>query len=149
MIQSSKALYWMYALRLIDKTVVIQWADALIEKNIINDDLFFLSTCGNSDVNEVMAALKSINIRDDMKMADLIDGLIDYYSKAEEAEINNTALLLDFALIYDLDDECIRDLQWLEDEICLIRDGVISGRDNLKKYILDNLRNLKSAHGVS
>ena len=139
----------MYALRLIDKTVVIQWADALIEKNIINDDLFFLSTCGNSDVNEVMAALKSINIRDDMKMADLIDGLIDYYSKAEEAEINNTALLLDFALIYDLDDECIRDLQWLEDEICLIRDGVISGRDNLKKYILDNLRNLKSAHGVS
>jgi hypothetical protein len=145
MIQSSKALYWLYALRIIDVDCVISWADDLISMNIKNDSLFYLSTCRNDDPNEIMAELKKINYKQESTIDDLLGELIDYYKKVDDFDIMNTSILFDFAVIDDIPYGLEVDLRWLEDEVCLIRDGSIPCNLDIRDYILNSLEKLRAA----
>ena len=145
MIQSSKALYWLYALRIIDVDYVISWADDLISMNNKNDSLFYLSTCRNNDPNEIMAEIKNIDYKHDSTIGDLLSGLIDYYNNVDDFDIMNTSILFDFAVIDDIPHDLEVDLRWLEDEVCLIRDGSIPCDLDIRDYILKSLEKLRSA----
>jgi len=142
---SSRALYWQLALRLIDRASIINWADSLIEDGVISDDIIFLSTCSSADENEILSALSRLQLGSEHTVGMLIGALINYYSTCTDESAFNTSLLLDYTRISDFDETVRVDLICIEDDACLVRDGIVVTEGTLSQYIMNRLCEIRPA----
>ena len=144
---SSKSIYWLFALRIINRNDVSCWADNLVNLGCGNSNVFDLSTCSQLDDNDIMGMIKSIkdeyeNINVDVE---LLTALRDYYLKIDNGKTVNLSMILDFSQIDDLKQEIRHELDWLADDISLSRDGIKIFQGNESSTIVIEIDKIISA----
>ena len=125
-ILASKSIYWMFALKIIGRNEIANWADSLILNGFNNEILFDLSTCSQMDDNEVMSNVKLINYENSKETIakELLNSLREFYLNIDNRKLVNLSMLSDFERIDDLGSDIRYNLAWLVDDLILQRKGI-------------------------
>lgn len=144
---SAKVLYWLLALRIATKDEIIIWSDKQIESGSNELELYSLSTCSEYDENEIMNLLKKLSAGSNAKEVEIgtLARIADWYESRPDSEPMKTNLLFDIGKMDDISESTKNKIIWLEDEVCLMRDGVQPKVDSMKSFVASKLREMSAA----
>ena len=144
---SAKVLYWLLALRIATKDEIITWSDKQIESGSNELELYSLSTCSEYDENEIMNLLKKLSAGSNAKEVEsgTLARIADWYESRPDSEPMKTNLLFDIGKMDDISESTKNKIIWLEDEVCLMRDGIQPKVDSMKSFVASKLREMSAA----